>query len=128
MAQAGIGDLYVGGLTPVVSTALEVSHQLASVGGSITALTIHNYSGSPAMVMLLDQTAAPTNGSVTPIWAYPIAGTSANGPGALSPDWTFAPLGFVHGLYVVLSTVTTTPFTLTQTTAVGFFSATVNTA
>lgn len=128
MAQASIGDLYVNGLTPIVSSALGTTTQVATVGGSITALSVLNFGTTALMVLVVDTTTVPSPGAVAPIWAQPIAGTSSTGPGAMSADWSFAPLGFNKGLCVLLSTVTTTPFTYTAATAVGFFSATVNTA
>ncbi len=112
--MASIGDLIIGGHTPIVSQTFEVSHQLAKTGpGQVYDLTAHNYNASVRMVLLLDQIAAPVNGAVTPIFAWPIAGSTAGGPGTFSLAYLVPPLRFLNGLWVILSTVMTTPFTLT---------------
>lgn len=127
----GYGDLFVGGIKPIVSAALEVSHRLAVGTGSLTWMTVHNYNATARTVLLLDTASVtqPANGAVTPIWAYPIAGSTATGPGAFGVDFTNPPIQFVNGLWVIMTTSLTTPFTLTAAGASdGYFSAGVNLA
>lgn len=112
-----VGDIFVGGIAPVVSQKLEQDHQLATKTGSLTSLTVHNYNATARMILLLDQTADPTlyvAQAVLPIWFMPISGLSTT-PGFVDKDWTVAPLQFKNGLWIVLSTVLTTPFSCTTT-------------
>ena len=130
--MANIGDLIVGGVYPVVSGALGKGLELSTKAGELHAITIHNYNATARMVLLLDQTADPTSYSaqaVTPLWALPITGSGTGGPGYITADWTTVPLAFKNGLWVLLSTVLTTPFSATATgTADGFFSAQIDNA
>lgn len=121
-----VGDLLYTGVKPVVSTALEGSHRLAVGSGSIYTLTTHNYNATARTILLFDSATLPANGGVTPIWAFPIAALSTT-PGTVTVSWSDIPLGFVNGLWVCLSTVLTTPFTLTLAGVDGFFSAQVQT-
>lgn len=121
-------ELLIGGVAPVVSTALEANHQLATKSGSISSLTVHNYAGSARLVLLIDSATTPANGAVTPIWAFPIAALATT-PGTVDRNWIAGTLQFKNGLWVGLSTVLTTPFTLTLAGATdGFFSAVVQTS
>lgn len=121
-------ELLIGGVAPIVSATLEVSHQLATKSGSISSLTAHNYNASARMVLLIDSATAPTAGAVTPIWAFPIAALATT-PGTVDEKWNSGTLQFKNGLWVGLSTVLTTPFTLTLAGANdGFFSAVIQTS
>lgn len=119
------GDIQVGGLPNGQSTALETAHQIAIGPGQLWSLTALNFSTSNAgMILLLDQTASPTGYSstaVTPIYFAPIAvGSATNGPGMLAPAGIPA-VYFTNGLWVLLSSVVTTPFTATAMGANGAF-------
>lgn len=123
-------ELMIGGIAPVYSTALEAAHQLATKSGSIETLTVLNTNATARFVLLLDQLTSPagqTTLAVTPIWAFPVNGLSTT-PGTLSVDWTVGTMQFKNGLWVVLSTVLTTPFSLTTAGADGYFSALVQTS
>lgn len=125
-----IGDLAVGGIRPIVSVALEAQHQMALGSGVLYNLTVLNYGAAANLVLLLDQTASPAGYSgtaVTPIWAYPIAASAAGGPGLLTVGGAFLtpPIAFRNGLWVMLSSGLTTPFSATSGTASGYFSALV---
>lgn len=134
----GYGDIFVGGLPPTTSPALANGLQLAGKTGAITWLTVHNYNAAARMVLLLS--ALPANNpnpivyngiAVSPIWAYPISGASGGIPGTLPVDWTNPPVQFTGQLWVVLSTVLTTPYTCTTSTSSpgdGYFAAGVNLA
>ncbi len=126
------GDLYVGGIKPVVSSALTSAFQLSAKGpGVLYDLTALNFNATARMVLLLDQVPSPANASgtsVSPIWFYPIAGLATT-PGPVGLGYFVPPIQFVNGLWVILSTVLTTPYTATtSTTADGAFSALVQTS
>lgn len=125
-----IGDLAVGGIRPVVSPALQAALQLAIGSGVVYNLVVLNYAAAASQVLLLDQTASPAGYSgtaVTPIWAFPIAASTAAGPGTLGGGaFLTPPIAFRNGLWVMLSTVITSPFTATAAGATaGYFSALV---
>lgn len=111
------GDIQVGGLPLGQSAKLETGHQIAIGPGQLWSLTALNFNTSNAgLILLLDQTADPTGYSsttVAPIYANVIAvGSATNGPGVLAPAGIPA-LYFTNGLWVLLSSVITTPFTAT---------------
>lgn len=129
----GVGDALIGGIKPVVTTALTGAFNISAKGpGALTALTVMNFdTGGGRMVLLLDQVASPAAFSataVTPIWFWFLAAASSTVPTAVAADWTVAPLQFVNGLWVVLSTVLTTPFSCTTAGNVMAASATINLA
>jgi hypothetical protein len=135
--------MYIGGLPPDVS-GLTPAFQVKTANGqpsTLYDLTVHNYNSSPRMLILLDQAATPinynaqalgpcpvsgpnVNGSVinSVMWAFPVAGLTNSIPGTLSLAYLIPPLRFRVGIWAVLSTVMTTPFTCTTTTTNdGFF-------
>lgn len=124
----GVGDLLVGGINPIPSTQLENSHQLAIGTGSLNWLVALNFAGSARLILLIDSLAAPVAGPVAPDWFEPIAALATT-PGVLARTWTTAPLQFEAGLWVVMSTTLTTPFTYVVAGATdGAFSAGINLA
>jgi hypothetical protein len=127
---ANIGDLFIGGHTPVVSTALEPSHRLLATGpGALYDLTVLNFNASARLVLVIDSnslTAPTTIDGVSNrlIWSFPVAGLSTT-PGPLAAAWEIPPMRFLNGLWVALSTTLTTPFTIVAAGNDGFFSALV---
>ena len=114
-------DIYVGGIPITKSTSTQglIGYfQLSAKGpGQLWSLSVLNYDTSNAKtVMLLDQTASPASYSTTtvaPIFAAPIAvGSATTGPGYFSPGG-LPPIQFINGLWVVLSTVLTSPYSCT---------------
>ena len=112
--MASVGDLYIGGLDAFASPSLENFRQVKVAGPiCLYSLTAHNYNATARMILLIDSATQPVNGAVTPKWAWPIAASTAAGPGVVSAEWAIPPLKFINGMWVCLSTVLTTPFTLT---------------
>ena len=124
-----VGDLLIGGSLPIASIALEGAHQLATKTGSISLITVLNYNATPRHVLFLDQLASPaaySTQAVTPIWFYAVAGLASNLPGFFKIDFANAPIQFKNGLWVVMSSVNTTPFSCTTVAADMAMSALVN--
>lgn len=116
----GYADLFVGGIKPGQSTALENSHRIAVGTGALTTLSVLNFDTTARLILLFDTASAtqPTNGAgATPVYFFPIAAGTSNGPAqGLGFDWTIPPLQFTNGLWIVVSSTITTPFTLTAVT------------
>jgi len=113
-----VGDLFVGGVRPTLSGALLPAFQIEDECGALYDITILNFSASARLVMLLDQLASPIGAvgqAVNPLWVYPIAGSTAFGPGTLPVGYLIPPLQFLNGLWAVLSTNLTNPYSLTTT-------------
>ena len=110
-----IGDLIVGGLKQTAGTVLENSHVFSTTQGELYTFTVLNYSTSIRQLLVFDSTALPSNGTVTPVWFYPIPAGSASGPGALSVLDTY-PMAFATGITFAVSTVVKKPFSLTVPT------------
>lgn len=131
--MANIGDLYVGGLKPVVSTALEASHQLSATGpGVLYYLNAQNYNLAGRILLLIDSssTTVPTTATGL-IWATPLPPSSAAANQfvtRMDNNWNVPPMQFVNGLWAVLTTTLTTPFTVTAASNDMFISALVQTS
>ena len=113
--MAGPVDLLVGGLKSAQSGALENRHQILTAGGAVYRIKVVNFDTSGILCLLLDQTATPSNGAVTPVDMFFIGAGSATIPAVL--DYSYPAgvgLQVTNGLWLAASTVLTTPFTLTQ--------------
>lgn len=102
------------GITPAASSAAETSHVVANAPGRLYGASVTTGAAS-GYLLILNATADPGNGAVTPIKCVPVGTTQTV---AVSPDpntvWTFS-----KGIVLVFST--TGCFTETQS-ATAFFS------
>lgn len=131
--MANIGDLYITGIKPVVSTALEANHRLSATGpGVLYYLNAQNYNLSGRLVLLIDSSSATAPTTATGLlWAGVLPAAQPAGNNPVTPKdmvWDVPPMQFINGLWVVLSTILTTPFTIAAATADGFFSAMLQTS
>jgi hypothetical protein len=124
---ANIGDLYISGIKPVVSTALEASHRLSATGpGVLYYLNAQNYNATGRLLLLIDSASAsvPTT-TAGLIWVGVMAGLSTVPVGPINHLVGVPPIQFVNGLWAVLTTSLTTPYTVTAAGADMFISALV---
>ena len=98
----------------VVSTTAEASHVLKAKPGSLFGFSATT-GASAGYVMLFDATAAPSNGTVTPVACYYIPSTSS-----FNTSWSQFPLAFNTGIVIEFST--TGCFAATSSST-AFFSA-----
>ena len=113
--MAGVEDLVVGGLLGAASGALENRHQILTKGGAVYRIKVINFDTAGILCLLLDQTATPSNGAVTPVDCFFIGAGSATIPTFVDYVYpAYAPMQMANGLWMVASTVLTTPFSLTQ--------------
>lgn len=99
------------GLAPVVSGSLEASHVLKNAAGKIWSVYASNLTGGAAgFLVLLNLTAAPVDGAITPLACAPFSGGVAeinmNG---------MPPMAFSTGITAVVTSATTC---FTKTTGV----------
>jgi hypothetical protein len=105
-------------IIPVVSTALESCRVLKASAGNLYSLAI-TIQATAGVIQVFDATSAPSDGSVTPLWAQAVI---SNGTfGGSSWNWTI-PLRFGTGITACFSSATT-PFTKTASATAMFTGA-----
>jgi len=126
---ANIGDLYITGIKPVASAALEASHRLSAVGpGVLYDLNVQNYNATGRLLLLIDSSSASAPTTATGlIYVLPLPGLSTL-PTRADQGWEVPPLQFVNGLWAVLTTSLTTPFTVSAAGNDMFISALLQTS
>jgi hypothetical protein len=100
---------------PVMSSATESSHVMKSIPGALIAITV-TIGAVSGWALVFDAIAAPSDGTVTPIWWLPVDSNGTNG--YLTFSWADCPLKFVNGCIAVFST--TGPFTKTASATAAF--------
>lgn len=126
-----IGDLYITGIKPVVSNQLEPNHQLSAKGpGVLYNLNVQNYNATGRLLLLIDSASvgAPTGiATGTLLYVLPLPGLSTL-PTRADQVWHIPPIAFVNGLWAVLTTSLTTPYTITAAGNDMYISALVQTS
>lgn len=99
------------GITPIVSASAEATHVLKAAAGNLYSVYATNLTATAGFLTVLNATAAPGDGAITPLECVPIA---ANGNASIS----FAggpPAAFSTGITVVVTSAATC---FTKTTGV----------
>jgi hypothetical protein len=99
------------GLTPVVSSAAEASHVLKASAGSLWGVYAANLTGTAGFLVVLNATAAPADGAITPLACVPL---TANGIASINyvPG---PPAAYSSGITAVVTSATSC---FTKTTGV----------
>lgn len=112
-------------LTPIPSTAAESSHILKAAPGRLYSLVATNTTATTGFVVVLNATAVPADGAITPVFCIQLAPNTATTGSAflfLSGD---RPAAFNQGIVVVLTSATTC-FTKTTGVITGHISGMVD--
>lgn len=106
--------LSMGLATPVASTAAENGKVLKASAGAIVHLAVA-IGATSGYLALIDATAVPSNGAITPKWCQPVPSNGTLGGGSWS--WGQTPLYFTTGITALFGTASCVSFT-GSTTAV----------
>ena len=103
-----------GGVAPVASSSIEACHVLKAAPGNLYSLTT-TIGATSGWVLVFNATSAPSDGTVTPTWWFPIITNATFGGYAMS--WS-KPLYHSAGITACFST--TGPFTKTASATAQF--------
>jgi hypothetical protein len=102
VGKVGI-DPAMGALTPVVSNAAESSHVLKASAGSLWGVYATNLTGTAGFLVVLNATAAPADGAITPLACVPL---TANGVASIN-FMPGPPSAYSTGITAVVTSATT---------------------
>lgn len=104
-------------LTPVVSTAAEKGHVLKAGPGHLYAAYATNVTATAGFLVVLNATAIPTDGAITPLACIPLPAS-----GAASLNYVPSPPAMFSTGIVIAATSASSCFTLTTGVITAFFS------
>jgi hypothetical protein len=111
-------------IAPIVSAAAEGSHVFKPASGTVVSITFTNTTATAALLVLLNATAVPADGAITPLACVQVGANSAVNATA-KIDYAGGPAASFSTGIVAVATSAATCFTKTTGVVSGFFSGLV---